>query len=85
MPEEPLRILIREKLARGLLPREDCSKVFGGPANGETCVACSDTVAKTQLVMEYVGEHYPRALQFHVVCFYIWDSERRTPGYEPRA
>jgi hypothetical protein len=80
--EESLRSLIWEKLQSGILPGDDCTKVFGGVANGETCDACSEAIAKNQLVMECIGEHYPKTLQFHVRCFYIWDSERRT-GDEP--
>jgi len=37
--EESLRSLIREKLQSGILPGDDCTKVFGGPSNGETCDA----------------------------------------------
>ncbi|PYN41274.1 MAG: hypothetical protein DME00_32265 [Candidatus Rokuibacteriota bacterium] len=81
--EESLRTLIQGKLVSGVLPGQDCAKVLGGPSNGETCDACRDTVEKNQLVMECVGEHYPKTLQFHVRCFYIWDSERRTLGDEP--
>jgi hypothetical protein len=81
--EESLRTLIRGKLASGVLPGHDCTKVFGGPSNGETCDACGETVAKNQLVMDCIGEHYPKTLQFHVRCFYIWDSERRMSGDEP--
>jgi hypothetical protein len=80
--EQSLRSLIRGKLQSGILPGDDCTKVFGGVANGETCDACSEAIAKNQLVMECIGEHYPKTLQFHVRCFYIWDSERRA-GNEP--
>lgn len=80
--EESLRLLIRSELASGELPGHDCTKVFGGVSNGEICDACHEAVAKGQLVMECIGEHYPKTLQFHVRCFYIWDSERRT-GDEP--
>ena len=76
--EESLRLLIQNKLASGVLPGHDCTKVFGGVSNGETCDGCGVPVAKTQMVMECIGEHYPKVLQFHVRCFYIWDSERRT-------
>ena len=82
MEIEPLRPLIRAKLASDILPGHECTKIFGGVSNGETCDACDETVAQGQLVMECVGEHYPKTLQFHVRCFYIWDSERRT-GDEP--
>jgi hypothetical protein len=80
--EESLRLLIRDKLASGVLPGHDCTKVFGGASNGETCDGCGEIVAKAQLVMECIGEHYPKALQFPVQCFYIWDSERGASGAE---
>ena len=78
--EESLRSLIRERLQSGILPGDYCTQVFGGVANGETCDACSEVIEKKQLVMECIGEHYPKTLQFHVRCFYIWDSERGTQG-----
>jgi hypothetical protein len=78
--EESLRLSIRGKLASGVLPGHDCTKVLGGVSNGETCDACGELIAKNQLVMDCIGEHYPKALQFHVRCFYIWDSERGAPG-----
>jgi hypothetical protein len=77
---ESLRSLIREKLQSVSLPGDDCTKVFGGVANGEICDACSEAIAKNQLLMECIGEHYPKTLQFHARCFYIWDSERGTQG-----
>jgi hypothetical protein len=80
--DESLRLLIRGKLAGGVLPGHDCAKVFGGVSNGETCDGCDEVIGKAQSVMDCIGEHYPKTLQFHVRCFYIWDSERRT-GDEP--
>src|SRR4029434_10143605 len=80
--DESLRLLIRAKLANGVLPGQDCTKVFGGVSNGETCEGCGEIIGKTELVMDCIGEHYPKTLQFHVRCFYVWDSERRT-GDEP--
>jgi hypothetical protein len=58
--EESLRSLIREKLASGLLPGHDCTKVLGGVSNGETCDACGEIVAKTELVMDCTSEHYSK-------------------------
>jgi hypothetical protein len=66
---ESLRSLIREKLQSVSLPGDDCTKVFGGVANGEICDACSEAIAKNQLLlMECIGEHYPKTLQFHARC-----------------
>jgi hypothetical protein len=82
-PEELIRQLVQAKLSSGELPRDDCSKVMGGTSHGEICDACGDAVAATQLVMECIGDHYPRAIQFHVLCFYLWDAARRALGAEP--
>jgi hypothetical protein len=81
--EESLRVLIRERLTSGVLPGGDCMKVLGDPSNGETCDGRGEPVAKNNLVIECVGSHFPRALQFHVRCFYIWDSESGTQGACP--
>ena len=58
--EEALRAPIRERLASGILPGGDCTKVFGGPSNGETCDGCGEPVAKNGLVMECIGPHFQR-------------------------
>jgi len=78
--EESLRLLIRNKLTTGALPGHDCTKIFGGPSSGERCDACGEIIGTDQLMMDCIGEHYPKSLQFHVRCFYIWDSERRVDG-----
>ena len=78
-----IRALIRDKLQDGRLPGGSTPRVFGRPGNWKKCDACGETVAKNQLVMDCIGEHYPKTLQFHVRCFYIWDSERRMSGDEP--
>ena len=76
-----LRTLIRQKLADGRLPQNSIPRIYGGPSNGETCDACNEVVAKNQFVMEGVSTDLTkRALQFHVGCFYVWDSERTAPG-----
>ena len=83
--EEAIRRLIQDKLTNGDLPVDACAKVLGGVSNGETCDGCGDGVAGTELVMECIGDHYPRAFLFHVLCFYIWDAARRSLGTEPGA
>jgi hypothetical protein len=75
-PEKALRRLIRDKLASGLLPADECTKVLGGPANGEACDACGATITKAELLLECIGDRYAKAHLFHVRCFYLWDAER---------
>jgi hypothetical protein len=58
-----------------VLPRNGLQRVSGGPGNGESCVACSEIIAKSQLAMEGTGEHRT-VFQFHVGCFSLWDVER---------
>ena len=79
--DESLRILIREKLASGGLARNVIQRVSGSPGKGQVCVACGTTIGKSQFSMGGIpsGEH-GQALQFHTVCFAIWDSERRVLG-----
>jgi hypothetical protein len=84
MKFDALRILIREKLADGRLPQNSIPRVWGGAGNNETCVACDLVIGKNQFVMEGVGAAM-KAVQFHVECFYLWDSERTPPGRAPSA
>jgi hypothetical protein len=70
-----LRLLIRGRLESGVLPRNGLQRVSGAPGNGESCVACSEIIAKSQFAMEGTGEHRT-VFQFHVGCFSLWDVER---------
>jgi hypothetical protein len=72
---EALHLLIRGKLKSGALPRNGLRRVSGGPGNGESCVACSELIAKTQFAMEGIGEHL-MVLRFHVACFSLWNAKR---------
>jgi hypothetical protein len=79
--DESLRILIRAKLASGGLARDGIHGVSGGPGKKQICVACGATIGESQFVMEGIGSgEHRKALQFHTVCFSIWDSERKVLG-----
>ena len=45
MDQDELRMTIREKLARGALPREQCQVTWFGPGAGHRCVACERTIS----------------------------------------
>lgn len=80
MEAESVRALIREKLADGRLPHNSIPRIWGGPADGETCDACDKEIPKGQFVMEGVSTDLAkRALQFHVACLHLWVLERLTP------
>ncbi len=81
MDEKRVRLLIRKMLQSGRLPYEGASKVSGSPAAGEVCAACGNTIAAAQLVMEGMTNNGngAQAIQFHVLCFQLWNDERRKP------
>ena len=77
-----LRVLIKEKLADGRLPHDHIPRMWGGPGNGETCYGCDELVTRAQMLMEGI-DTLGHGVQFHVACFYLWDTERQVPGHEP--
>ena len=78
MDHEALRLLIQRKVRDGRLPQVRIPRVWIGHSRREMCVACDTRLLKEQLVMEGTAATADRrALQFHVHCFQIWDSERR--------
>jgi hypothetical protein len=87
MEAPAIRRLIRDKLKDGRLP---CTTVCGdseaGPGNGERCDACDALVSQPQLVMEGIAStpSDKKPIQFHVVCFQLWDAERRAPQLDHR-
>ena len=81
MDAHALRTLIRAKLTDGRLPIDHMPRIWGGPGEGEVCDGCDLIVPSGEFVMEGVSLDDPkRAVQFHVMCFHIWDDERRMTG-----
>jgi hypothetical protein len=79
MDHEVLRLLIQRKVRDGRLPHDRIPRVWSSASDKETCVACDTILSKEQLVMEGTTVRSGRrALQFHVRCFQVWDSERRS-------
>jgi hypothetical protein len=81
MDYEALRGLIRHKLADGRLPLDHIPRVWGGKGNGEVCHACDAEITTAEFVMEGISTTNGRQpLQLHVLCFQLWDAERRRAG-----
>jgi hypothetical protein len=79
MDKQDLRSVIRAKLVDGRLPVDSIPRIWGGPAEAETCDACETLIAGDQMVIEGIslaGGRKP--LQLHTLGFSIWDEERRT-------
>jgi hypothetical protein len=79
MDPEVLRLLIQRKVRDGRLPHDSITRVWSSPSDKEMCVACDTILSKEHLLMEGTTlRSGTRALQFHVRCFQVWDSERRS-------
>lgn len=83
MDQAILRLLIREKLATGCLPRTPAPRIWGRPSHGETCDGCGGVVTGAQMLMEGTLDALGCGVRFHVACFALWDAERQVPGHEP--
>ena len=79
MEADAIRLLIRQKLNDGRLPYDSMPRFWGGPGNEEICDACDLRIEKTQLVMEGIASRIrdKKPVQFHVICFQLWDHARR--------
>jgi len=81
MDPQTLRLLVRHKLQDGRLPRSRIGTISTGPGGGSTCDGCEARISKEQLVQEVVlagGRGSRGTIQFHVLCFQLWDDERGT-------
>jgi hypothetical protein len=74
--ENTLRPIARERIAKGQLPRQEPSRMWGGPGNGKLCSLCDKPIEPYQI--EYEIEHGESAVQtsrFHSACLSIWQLE----------
>jgi hypothetical protein len=88
MNPKDLRHLICQKLFAGQLPATGVTTYGGTAASGGTCDACAGTVFTGQVIIHGVARANQRdePIRFHLVCFDIWDRERRllSPAAPPR-
>ena len=81
-PHETQRLIeiIQAKLADGKLPLNSIPRIWGGPGNGESCDGCEGVITSAEFLMEGIASEGGGGVQFHVTCFYLWDSLRRRPA-----
>ena len=77
--DQPVSVLIREKLADGRLPHDHFPRIRTSPGNAETCDGCDAPVTRTQMMMEILDET-SYSVQFHVGCYHVWFVERQVYG-----
>jgi len=78
MKAEALRLLIRQKLEDGRLPRDSTPRAFARPGNWQKCDACEETMSKALLMMEvYPLTNDRKSVRFHGNCYTLWNDELR--------
>jgi hypothetical protein len=82
MNQESRRLLIQGKLDSGALPRDSIQRIWGAYANADTCDGCDEVIPANEYVIEgiSVDGHGKMGLQFHVLCFALWEELRRSDG-----
>ena len=81
--DEPrdLSQIVRHKLERGDLPKDDEAKLTLNLGPIRPCVACGSPITG----MEYIAElHDGRQFRFHGVCIEVWRRERDAGGDRAR-
>jgi hypothetical protein len=74
-----IRVLLRHKLQDGRLPHHRIAGISSGPGGGGTCDGCEARITKDELMKEVVlagGRGARGSVQFHTLCFQLWDDER---------
>ena len=73
---------VRSKLLRGILPRDEPVKVYGGHGRGEPCMACDSPIQSAQIVYELEMPDGAR-IEMHLGCHGLWLAERIRRGWGP--
>ncbi|HEY7964477.1 MAG TPA: hypothetical protein VID49_10220 [Steroidobacteraceae bacterium] len=71
--EQELRALARERIAKGELPGEPASRMWGGDGTGRHCSLCREPVQPGQIEFEVESDGH--SLIFHRVCQSVWQLE----------
>jgi hypothetical protein len=78
LSNEAIRALIQERLRDGRLPYDGVTRTWSGPSARETCDGCELVLASEHALMNVTTlTRGTRPLQFHPICFEVWNTERR--------
>ena len=84
MNDDVLRLLIRQRLHDGRLPRNRVIELGHGSGIGQACDACGAAIEPDQRMTVRISADDWRTLRFHDDCFQIWDAERSATDEESR-
>jgi hypothetical protein len=83
MNDVVIRMLIRQRLHDGRLPRDRVIELGYGSGIGQQCDGCGATIERDQRMTVRISADDWRTLRLHEDCFQIWDAERAATNGEP--
>jgi hypothetical protein len=75
--ETELRLVARDRIEKGRLPRVVPSRMWGGKGAGRRCALCDKAIRREESELE-VEEHLNGKVEtyrFHVLCQSLWQLE----------
>jgi len=76
MSDDVVRLLIRQRINDGRLPRHRVIEVGYGSGVGRECDACGGPIEPDQRITVRICTEDWRTIRLHDDCFQIWDVER---------
>jgi hypothetical protein len=76
MNDDVTRLLIRQRLHDGRLPRARVIELGYGSGIGQECDGCGAPIEPDQRMTVRMSADDWRTLRLHGQCFQIWDAER---------
>ena len=82
MVEQELRPIARERIAKGQLPSEVPSHMWGGDGTGQVCSLCDMPIQRDEIEIE-IDSKGPagQTFRFHIVCRFVWQLECACPEH----
>ena len=75
MAPDGVRLLIRDRITKGNLPRHHIIKLWDGAGLGQTCDGCGRPIGINERMSLICADDW-RAVRFHHDCFEAWEAER---------
>lgn len=76
MNDDVIRLLIRQRIHDGRLPRHRVIELGDGSGIGHQCDGCGAAIEPDQRMTVRLCADDWRTLRLHDDCFQIWDAER---------
>lgn len=75
--ENDLRLIARQRIAQGELPRDVPAGMWGGDGTDQPCSLCDKAIHRAELECEVEVKlnDLLRTFRFHILCHAMWEAE----------